>query len=204
VPDDYDPEAIVEFVVPAPPDDGPNLVCLKLREREDRPAVYLKRGESGEKVVAALGVRFVNGDGELGQFGKDFYPTSQVFKGAKASHLSTLCLLAGKPLSRGMTTAQIRDHVQAIFLAAGDEGLTVWAETRWIKSIPLVDETGLPVYEGGNQKYLDIKGQKRVLAHAISEGRSIEEAHLFSDPVSGEQRSARAEIVRLLARFEER
>lgn len=204
VPDDYDPEAVLEFTLPPPPDDGPNVVHLQLRERENKPSVYLKGGDSGEKVIAAIGVRFVNQDGELGQFGKDFYPTSQVFRGAKASHLSTLCLLAGKPLSRGMTTGQIRDHVQALFLAAGDEGVTLWAETKWIKSIPLVDENGLPIYENGNQKYFDIKGQKRVLAHAISQGSSVEEGHLFIDPISGDQRSVRAEISRLLARFEGR
>lgn len=237
-PTDFDPEAGIEDVKFAPPDDGPNWVVLRLREqtREDKPSISvrplnkeaegiiraaLERGEEPPKgltkVMLTISPRLLKEDGTEGAFMKEYYPSTQVFKGQSTSHLAHLCAILGKPLARTMTNRQIVEHVTKLFADAGDEGIKVVADTRWNKSFPELDENQMPVYKNGQKQYVEVKGQKTIQAQAVRaakleaqaqglEGEAFDRfvdaakanAHVYSDPLTGEERTVRLEINRLI------
>lgn len=157
-----DPNGSAEQVAPPPPPDGEYTVNLRLRESDQKPGVYIKDpGLPTMKVVASISPRYVKEDGSIGAFLKDFYPTTMVFKGQTASQIAFLANLAGSPLQRGMSPQDVVDHIQGIFDDAGEEGITVRARTRWIKSTKNDDGT-----------YTEIKGQKAITQAVINEAKA--------------------------------
>lgn len=159
-----DPNGSAEQIAPPPPADGEYTVNLRLRESDTKAGVYVKdRDLPTMKVVASISPRFVREDGTLGSFLKDFYPTTSVFRGQTASQIAFLCNLAGQPLQRGMNPDQVVAHVQRIFDEAGDEGITVRARTRWIKSVKD------PVTGEYNDKP---KGQAAITAAAVNAAKA--------------------------------
>lgn len=219
-PDFGDPEGSAEQIAAPPPSDGVHPVALFLRESEDKPGVYVKGTPGDSKLVAAISPRFVREDGTLGAYLKDFYPTTMVFQGQTASQIAFLCRLAGEPLQRGMTYEDIKTHVYKLFAQAGEEGIRVNAKTQWIKSTQRVDENGIPVTDefSGKAIYDEVKGENRIKAAAaaaaksevLADGGDLDDAvaaaelaearaHIYTDPVSGEERTVRAEIRSLIA-----
>lgn len=168
-----DPNGSAEQIAPPPPADGEYTVNLRLRESDQKAGVYIKdRGLPTQKIVASISPRYVREDGTLGAYLKDFYPTTMVFQGQTASQVAFLCNLAGQPLQRGMTIDQVVEHVQRIFDEAGEEGITVRARTRWIKSTKNDDGT-----------YTEVKGQKAVTAAAVNAAK----AEAMLDGIVGEE-----------------
>jgi len=209
VPEDYNPEGELGGGIPQPPADGVNKVALFLGEdTESKPAVRFSKG----KIVATFRVRAVKEDGELGAYLKDYYPTSQVFEGQHTSALANLCRLAGRPV----TTTNVNAFIQHVYdTFSGDEGTIFSAKTQWVKSAPAINpETGeQQIGADGYKVYNEIKGQAKIAAAAIAavqqqaatEGWSDDDLnagldyarknpHLYIDPISGEEKSVRAEV----------
>lgn len=207
LPDDYDPEADLVGGIPQPPADGNNKVALFLAEdTESKEAVRFSKG----KIVATFRVKTFREDGEVsnGFSVKDFYPTSQVFNGQTTSALANLCKLAGKPV-RATNPVDYIKHVRSVF--STEVPFIVTAKTQWIKSTPALDEEGQHrIDETGYKVYDELKGQVRITDAAIrtaqsraaDAGEDIDEAiataakspHLYLDPISGDERSVRAEV----------
>lgn len=216
---DYgDPGGSAEQLPFAPPDDGIHRLNLRLRESETKPGVYIKGTGPDLKVVAALAVRVLKEDGNLGAYLRDFYPTTQVLQGQSASNIAFLCRLAGKPLQRGMSPQQVVDHVYGVFEDAGESGITVNAKTRWIREIPVVTEEGIPVFDGEYIKRDVLKGQKAIISSVVAKAKSdalmqgyagaeleqllqdaTAKAHIFYNPYKDEEEVVRAEIASLVA-----
>lgn len=235
---DFDSNAVPKFDSrPLPPTDKPetpHLVALWLDEEKEGGAVYAKadRGENGEpvniRVVAALKARIKNADGSLGPFLSPYYATTVLMAKQKASSLSGLCYLAGRPLPSDLKTVQDQiNFVVALFHDAGDEGVQVYVRTRWTKRVPVFDEDGMPVYEGQYLKRNEIKGEGRIRAHALLSAQQevakwtqgedesaedyikrkqeyiqfygIDNPHIFEDPLgTGDLKYVYAEIAELL------
>lgn len=210
LPEDYNPEAELGGSIPQPPVDGPNTVALFLAgDTETKDAVRFSKG----KVVATFRVRVVKEDGTLGAYLKDYYPTSQVFDGQHTSALANLCRLAGKPVNTRVPAEYIK-HIRSVF--STDEPFICTAKTQWVKSTPVVNpETGEHLIDStsGYKLYKEVKGMVNVKADAVAsvqqraanEGWSADELeeglayasanpHLYMDPISGEEKSVRAEI----------
>lgn len=233
VPDFGDPEGSAEMGPQAPPSDGVHAVALFLRESDTKAGVEVKRTKEGVlKVQANVYGRFVlpaevNDDGEevrperLGAYTRGYYPSTHMSTWEQSnlgtSKLAFLCRLAGKPLQRGMNLAEIARHVQALFDVAGEDGVRVLARTKWLKSVPVVDEDGMPVMDGQYLKRDDIKGEKRIKASVALAAKSaaleaglggeevdkavelaINNAHKFIDPVSGDELTVQCEIDSLI------
>lgn len=219
-PDFGDPEGSAEQIAAPPPSDGVHPVALFLRESENKPGVYVKGTPGDAKLVAAISPRFVREDGTLGAYLKDFYPTTMVFQGQTASQIAFLARLAGKPLQRGMTYEDIKAHIYKLFEEVGEEGIRVSAKTQWIKTTQRVDGEGNPVFDQFSNKeiYDDVKGERRIKAAAaaaaksevLANGGDLDDAvaaaelaearaHIYTDPVSGDERTVRAEIRSLIA-----
>jgi hypothetical protein len=197
----------------APPSDGIHLVRFRLGTRKDGPPVYVKGSKLGGrvvegtlKVVAVLEGRVVDRvTGAEGPFLQTWYPTSQVFKGSSGSHITALYFLAtGKPIQpsrqgQAPSPADIVLAIETLFAEAGEEGVEAWAKTRWIQRIPKVDKNGIPVYKDGTEypDTHDIKGEAKIKKLAALNGISEDRAHLFTDPVSGDEKTAYAEVMNL-------
>lgn len=223
---DINTEEVPESLKMAPVADGLHYVKARLANRSTGPSVYVKgKKAAGQpvdlKVVAAVDCRVLNKETgqELG-FLKTWYPTSQVFKGSTGSQLTAIYFLTtGKPIPAsdpkiGVTVADIRNAVEKIFVEAGEEGLTFLVQTRWNKSTPKVQEmlnddgssTGVftYVYKEGTEhldkpikEYDEIKGQKKIIAIAALQGIPADRAHIFTDPITGEERTVQVEVVTL-------
>lgn len=209
LPEGYDPEGELVGGLPQPPADGVNRVALFLAEdTEQKAGVRFSKG----KVVATFRVRAVKEDGELGAYLKDFYPTSQVFEGQTTSALANLCKLAGKPVRATQSAAYI-EHVKSVF--STEEPFYVQAKTQWIKSTPSLDEEGTHRIDPttGYKMYDELKGQSKIAHAAVTAAqvRAMEEGlddeatqamiayaanhpHLYIDPISGDEKSVRAEV----------
>lgn len=202
---EYSPEIDTENVPrqlrPAPPPDGIHPVRARLGNREGGP-VYIKGSKvNGRivdgKVVAFIDCRILNRQtGDEGAFLKTWYPTSQVFKGATGSQLTAICYLAGDPVKAGASLIDIKNHVERVFAEAGELGVELWVKTRWVKSVPKVDENGIYVYKEGTEfkEYDEVKGEAKIKKLAALQGVPDERAHLFQEPVTGEERSVSAEV----------
>jgi hypothetical protein len=209
LPDNYDPEAEAGGGFPPPPNDGVNRIALFLAEdTENKEAVRFSKG----KVVATFRARFVKEDGELGSYLKDYYPTSQVFDGQATSALANLARLANNPVRTNQPGEYIK-HIKGIF--STEEPFYVQAKTQWIKSTPTLDpETGEHVVGAdGYKAYTEVKGQSKIQQAAIQSAQmramtegldeegtntlinyAAKNPHLYIDPVSGDEKSVRAEV----------
>lgn len=214
--DDWDPEGELVNKVPRPPSDGEHVAFIRLSPRAletEAGAVQLKHGKRGPMVMAVVEARVANDEGEPGAFLKESYINSLVFEGQVTSQLAAMLKYLGKPFSRGMTWAQMADHVKKVFEETPEEGFRIKVKTRWIKSVVVVDpDTGDPVLgPDGKKTYLETKGEKKVTAQALAaaamkasemdedEREAVVEfarqnPHLYEDH-DGEQRSVKAEIV---------
>lgn len=209
LPANYDPEAEAGGGFPPPPSDGVNRIALFLAEdTEAKEAVRFSRG----KVVATFRARFVKEDGELGAYLKDYYPTSQVFEGQATSALANLARLAGNPVRTNQPGEYIK-HIKGVF--STEEPFYVQAKTQWIKSTPALDEDGSHKIDPqtGYKIYDELKGQSKIAQAAVqaAQMRAMEEGldeeatnslisyaaknpHLYIDPISGDEKSVRAEV----------
>lgn len=204
---DIDTENIPKMIKLPPPPDGIHWVRVRLASLKDKESVYLKVNKvEGQivdaKVIAAIDAKILNEDGTEGAYLKTMYATTQVFKGQKGSQLTAICMLSGKPVKRGSSIKDIKDHVDRVFAEAGDEGLQLLVRTRWIKSIvKTIEVNGAIVPEfndNGTKVYIETKGEKRIKQLAAIEGISEEKAHLYKDPITDEERSVNAEIAEIL------
>jgi hypothetical protein len=210
---EVDTEAIPKQHRMAPPPDGYHWVNARLANREGKPSVYVKgkRTPDGKildgKVVAAIDCRIYDEEAEQEMgFLRTWYPTTQVFAGQTGSLLTALCKLGGKPIKAGSSFDTIVKTVNELFEEKGDAGVRLLVKTRWIKSVPRAEEmknpdgspTGIFTYvlkPGTTEKiYDELKGEKRIKAQAALQGVDEAQAHLFLDPVTGEERSAMAEV----------
>lgn len=219
-----DPDDIPRQLRPAPPPDG--IYWVKVRLNGSRPdPVYFKDlkkdPDTGKfidgKVIASLTVRIVDQEtGFEGAFLKDWYAsttTPKVAPGAppKGSAITAICKMAGKPVHRGASLVEIKDHVEKVFAEAGDDGIMVLVKTQWVRSVPkareMVDLNGNPtgvmtyVYKTGTEngprpikEYDEIKGMKRIIELAARQGISEDQAHIWVDPVSGDERTISAQV----------
>lgn len=206
VPEDYDPQADIRENIPAPPPEGRALARLFLRQREDADAVYVKVKDSVPRLIAAHAVRYVNEDGTLGGYLKDYYSTSVVGNTQSTSSMAFIAKQAGKPFTSGMNLAQMKEHYEGIFQAAGEDGVDVEVQIQWLKLLPSLDENGLQrVNEEGRGEWIEIKGRKRIEQNLYATvepadlAKALEQPWVYSDPLTGETRTVKAEIVRLLA-----
>lgn len=198
----------------APPSDGVHWVRVWLDESKKGGAVYFKDlkkdPHTGKlvdgKVVAALRPRLVNEDGSLGGIYdiKTWYASTTTPKPVpgmppKGSALTAVCKMADKPVKMRASLGEIKDHVEQLFADAGDDGILVLVKTQWVKSIPkTVEVNGITTYatkEGTEFKdYLEIKGEKKIRSDAAKAGIADELAHIWLDPVSGDERTVTAVI----------
>lgn len=215
---DIDTESVPQQVRLAPPPDGVHLVRFRLGNREAGP-VYHKVTKSSDgsivdvKVIALLSGRVINREtGEEGPFIKDWYPTTQVFRGSKGSQITAVYYLTtGKPIPAsnpkiGVTPSDIKTAIETLF--AEREYVDLYVKTRWIKSVPQTYEavdagghaTGIYYYvedENGHRVYDETKGEKKIKALMLAQGVEVERAHLWYDPVAEETRSVNAEVASL-------
>lgn len=211
---EIDPDDIPRQSRPAPVADG--IYWLKVRLRGDKAdPVYYKNlrmdpdtgKPTADSVVAILTPRVYDPEtGKEGGFLKDWYASSatpQVPPGAppKGSTLTAICKMAGKPVRRGAGVAEIKAHVEQLFAEAGEDGILVLAKTQWVKSVPKAQEiNGVVTYVfkdvGGKQfkEYDEIKGEKKIKELAAKQGIGADMAHLWYDPVSGEERTVQAQV----------
>lgn len=207
-----DPEEIPKQLRPAPPPDGIHWAKLRLNPNREGGAVYIKGSKvNGRivdgKVIVAIDARVYNREtGEEGAFLKNWYATTQVFKGAKGSQVTAICYLAGYPVKAGASLLDIKNHVEKVFAEAGEGGVLLPVKTRWDMSVPktqpALDSEGQPtglltyVYKEGTdiKEYDTVKGEAKIKKLAALRGIPEERAHLFQEPVTGEERSAQAEI----------
>lgn len=208
---DIDPDDIPKQTRPAPPPDGVHWVKVRLRGDKDEPVYYknLRRDPDTGKItcdsiVAVLTVRIVDSQTgtELG-FLKDWYASTTTPKVApgsppKGAALTAVCKMAGKPIRLGASLPEIKAHVERVFAEAGEEGILVLVKTQWVKSVPkTVDVGGLPAYAftpDGKKEYVETKGMKKILEQATRLGIPEEMAHLWSDPVTGEERTVNSQV----------
>lgn len=205
---DIDPTEVPKQLRPAPPPDGYHFVKARLGNREGG-AVYIKgtRGTDGRlidgKVIAMVECRIYNQEtGEEGAFLKSWWPTSQVMRGSKGSQITAICHLAGKPIKAGASLLEIKNHVDRIFAEAGEDGILLLVRTRWVKSVPKTQDLGgiiTYVFKQGTEikEYEEIKGESKIKALMERQGVSNDLAHLFKEPVTGEDRSVQAEVASL-------
>jgi hypothetical protein len=214
-PPDIDPDDIPKQSRPAPVSDGVYWIKVRLRGDKKDPVYYknLRMDPNtgnpiADSVVAILTPRVF--DPETGQekgFLKDWYASSatpQVAPGAppKGSALTAICKLAGKPIRRGAGNAEIKAHVEQLFAEAGEDGILVLAKTQWIKSMPKAqEENGIVSYVfkdvGGKQfkEYEpEIRGEKKIKELAAKQGTPEDLAHIWLDPVTGEERTVQAQV----------
>lgn len=208
---DIDPDSVQTQSRPAPIADGVHWVKVRLRGDKDEP-VYFKNirrdPDTGkiicDSVVAVLTVRAVDGQtGQEGGFLKDWYAsttTPKVAPGAppKGAALTAICKMAGKPIRLGASLPEIKAHVERVFAEAGDEGILVLVKTQWVKSVPKAAESGgILTYvfkPDGKKEYEETKGMKKILEAAARLGIPEDMAHLWSDPVTGEERTVNAQV----------
>lgn len=209
---EFSPEIDVEEVPkqtrPAPPPDGFHWVKARLSTTREGGSVYIKGSKvNGRivdgKVIAVVDTKIYNREtGEEGAFLKTWYPTSVVMKGAKGSQLTAIAYLTGKPVKGGASLIDIKNHLDEVFAEAGEEGILLFVKTRWVKSVPKTqDINGLTTYvlkEGTDFKeYDEVKGEAKIKKLAALQGVAEERAHLFLEPVTGDERSAQAEVASL-------
>lgn len=209
-----DPDSIHTQSRPAPVSDG--VYWLKVRLRGDKQdPVYFKNlrkdpdtgKPTADSVVAILTPRVFDPEsGKESGFLKDWYASSatpQVAPGAppKGSSLTAICKMAGKPVKRGASLPEIKAHVEQIFAEAGEEGIVVLAKTQWVKSVPKArEENGVVTYVwkqvGDKQfkEYDEVKGEKRIKEQAAKQGVPEDVAHLWYDPVTGDERTVQVQV----------
>lgn len=211
---DIDPDNIPRQSRPAPVSDGVYWLRVRLRGDKKDPVYYKNLRmdpETGkptaDSVVAILTPRVFDPEtGKESGFLKDWYASSatpQVPAGAppKGATLTAICKMAGKPIRRGAGNAEIKAHVEQVFAEAGEDGILVLARTQWVKSVPKAqDVDGLVTYVfktvGDKQfkEYDEIKGEKRIKESAAKQGITEDLAHLWYDPVTGEERTVQAQV----------
>lgn len=209
---DIDPDDIPRQSRPAPIPDGVHWVKVRLRGDKKEPVYFknLRRDQDtgrpiADSVVAILTPRAINAETgqELG-FLKDWYASSATPKVApgqppKGSALTAICKMAGKPIKRGASITEIKAHVEQVFAEAGEDGILVLVKTQWVRSVPKAQDVGgKPEYlfkEGTSLKdYDEVKGMKKILELAAKQGITEDLAHLWYDPVTGEERAVQAQI----------
>ena len=180
-----------------------------------------------EKVLAAVVARFDEGDDKLGGFLKNFYPSDTPVKPGAGGQLQFICHMAGNTMKAGLKSSAKKAHVVETFAQAGEAGIKLLAKTRWVMAFAKTDETGMPVYKPGTdyKEYIEIKGMERIQKGALARANqetlewqigddesqeefaarkqvylqdAIDSAHVFSDPLSGDERVVQPEIWELV------
>lgn len=211
--------------VPAPPSDGPYWVALMMRPaQEGRENVYVKPTQNGAKILARFSPRYLREDGTLGGYLRDFYPSNEMRQGQTVSDLGYVARMAGVQVPRG-NFGQLLQFYKELFAGLENEQgsyIAVPALTQWLKSTPKVDENGEVVRDAeGRVEYDEIRGERKIRAAAIAaaqteasrlglDGDAFDRfvasagamAHVFVNPVTGEQAQVRAQISRLVPQIE--
>lgn len=223
---DYDPEADIQGPVLGPLPDGNYILSLRLREpREGETNPMVKKGAKGLFTYANIEVRQYRPENEEKPFGpylNNYMPNSIKWDNQPTSDLVAFCKAVGKPAPAGLDPLGLAKHVEGIFRSVSDEtGLLVKASTRWEMSYAEVDENGLQVLKAnGKPAYVTIRGEQAIkkavgdqaAAEAAEQGldparaqayisNAVANAHIFTDPLTGEERQVRPAIHRILGPF---
>lgn len=209
---DIDPDNIPQQSRPAPVADGVHWVKVRLRGDKQEP-VYFKNPRidpntgkpTADSVVAILVARVLNQEtGQEMGFLKDWYASTTTPKVApgsppKGSALTAICKMANKPIQRGWDLVRIKAHVEQVFAEAGEEGIMVLVKTQWVKSVPKAQEINgvvTYVYKPGTdyKEYDEVKGMKKILELAARKGIPEDLAHIWLDPVTGDERTVTAQV----------
>lgn len=205
-PPEFDGDADLQpAMLPAPPDDGEHVVFVNLvpEGRNASGQVYVKSSPDRQAVLyAVVTCRVANAEGEPGMYLKDKWVGSQVFEGQTTSDLAYLLKLIGRPMPRFATFKDMKEYVEGVFAAAPEEGYKVKAKTRWIKSVVATDGDGNPIFTNEKKQYIETKGQKKIthqnveawMRQGVPSEAAVKKAHLYVDPIDGEERSVRAEV----------
>jgi len=221
-PMDYDPDA--ELVGPqlGPLPDGNHQVIVKLREpREGEANPTVSKGARGLFTKATLEVRHYRPDNEkpLGQYLNNYVPTSIQWDNQPTSDLVALCRALGSPAPQGLDQIGLAKHVTEIFRkASSEDGIVINVSTAWEMSYPSTDENGIQIFDSNNKAvYIRHKGEQNIkkmaaedaAAEAAAQGldpaatqaaisAAVDEAHVYIHPLTGEPKSVRASIRRVL------
>ena len=136
------------------------------------------------------------------------------------SSLGFFCLYAGNPLPPKANNGEIKAHAEALFEAAGEEGIQMWAWVQWLIQFKKLDKNGQDVIgKDGYAEYVEIKTQESCRRFAERNARvriretgvpagfenanayiafAVENAYKFIDPVSYDERRVSLEIDRVL------
>lgn len=185
-----------------------------------------KKGEIVDgKIILALSVRVLNEDGTEGPFVKDYYASSTPQGAKKGSSLTYILAQARSPITAGSSLRRIKEHAEMVLAENAEKGIRILAETRWVRSVPQTNEDGGYLLDGnGNKVYSEVKGQEKIVALEIEKAKqevaffeagedetaedfeyrkqqhvdtAPSRAHIWYDPISGDERSCAAEIVSL-------
>lgn len=223
---DYDPNAELQGPKLGPLPDGNYVLSLRLREpREGETNPMVKQGAKGLFTYASIEVRQYRPDNEEKPFGpylNNYMPNSIKWDNQPTSDLVAFCKAVGHPAPAGLNPLTLAQHVESIFRSASDEtGLLVNATTRWEMTYPEVDENGMQVLKpNGKASYITIRGEqeikKAVSEQAASEAatqgmdpaqaqayiaQAVENAHIYTDPLTGEERQVRPAIRRIIGPY---
>lgn len=174
------------------------------------------------KVIVALSVRVLNEDGTEGPFVKDYYASSTPQGAKKGSSLTYILAQARSPITGGSSLRRIKEHTEMVLAENAEKGIRILAETRWVRSVPQANEEGAYLLDGnGNKVYSEVKGQEKIVALEVEKSKqevlyfeagedetaedfeyrkqqhidtAPSRAHIWYDPVSGDERSCSAEI----------
>lgn len=175
------------------------------------------------KVIASLSLRVLNDDGSEGGFLKDYYASSTPQGPKKGASLTYILAQAKNPIHGGSSLRRIKEHTEMVLAENAEKGIKILAKTRWVRSVPQLNEAGdgYLLDANGFKVYTEVKGQDKIIALEVEkskqevaffeagEDESAEDfefrkqqhidtapsrAHIWYDPVSGDERSCSAEI----------
>lgn len=226
---DLDPNALPEQLRPAPIDDGVHWLVVRGNTRRKGGYVYYKdivKNAAGEivdgKVILALTVRALNEDGTESGFLKDYYASSTPQGPKRGSSLTYILAQAKSPVRGGSSLRRIKEHAEMVLAENAEKGIKILAKTRWVRSVPVVDENNEYVLDAsGFKTYSELKGQEKIVALEVAkateeamyfeagEDETAEDfefrkqnhidtaytrAHIWYEPKSGDERTCSAEI----------
>jgi hypothetical protein len=180
---DAAPEAMT---APAPPSDGVYAIKVRPNRRRQGDPVYYKdlvkdprTGKIvGGKVIAALVARtFDVEENKEGAFLKDYYASSVAFGPEKGSSLTFIAKQAGQRVNDGSALPVIKNAIDEALAMNEEDGILLYARTRWVKSAPRVAEVqeGVWLYqfdEKGFKIYDEVKGEAKIKALSIGEAQA--------------------------------
>lgn len=218
-PMEYDGEALPTAPTFGPPPDGNYHLVLRPNPKGDDDFIQIRTSSRGQFVMARVKIRIFDedrqretaflGTGVLNSIKWDNQPTND---------LAALCKIAGQPMPNGLTALEFAQHLDKVLTDNAEEGIHFTGRAVWEMSFQTVDENGMPVYkDDGRADYTTIRGERKIKAlvseraqaEAAQKGLTgpaqerfitdaLESAHLYTDPVSGNEREVRLVLTQII------